>query len=150
MAGIDEAGHVVERLDVQADLDATLFASEPAIVSPTNLDIDHRGRVWICEVVNYRRNNGRRPEGDRIVILEDTDGDGVSDKSKVFYQGRDIDSAMGIVVLGNKVIVSCAPNVFVFHDDDGDDKADRKELLFSKTGVPQHDHSTHSIVFGPY
>ncbi|MCH2582293.1 MAG: PQQ-dependent sugar dehydrogenase, partial [Planctomycetes bacterium] len=144
-----EPGDALAGLDVHADLDATLFASEPTIVSPTNLDIDHRGRIWICEVVNYRRNNGRRPEGDRIVILEDSDGDGVSDKSKVFYQGRDIDSAMGIVVLGNKVIVSCAPNVFVFHDDDGDDKADRKELLFSKTGTPQPDHSAHSIVFGP-
>ena len=144
-----EPGDALAGLDVHADLDATLFASEPAIVSPTNLDIDHRGRIWICEVVNYRRNNGRRPEGDRIVILEDTNGDGVSDTSKVFYQGRDIDSAMGIVVLGNKVIVSCAPNVFVFHDDDGDDKSDRKEVLFTKTGQPQHDHSTHSIVFGP-
>ncbi|MCS5628692.1 MAG: NPCBM/NEW2 domain-containing protein, partial [Planctomycetes bacterium] len=98
-----EPGDALAGLDVHADLDATLFASEPTIVSPTNLDIDHRGRIWICEVVNYRRNNGRRPEGDRIVILEDSDGDGVSDKSKVFYQGRDIDSAMGIVVLGNKV-----------------------------------------------
>ena len=55
---------------------------------------------------------------------------------------------MGICVLGNKVIVSCAPNVFVFTDTDGDDKPDKKEVLFSKTGTPQHDHSNHSFVFG--
>ena len=42
-----------------------------------------------------------------------------------------------------------APNVFVFTDEDGDGKADKKEVLFTKTGQPQHDHSTHAFVFGP-
>ena len=139
----------VGTLDVHEGLEATLFASEPTIRSPTNLDIDARGRVWVCEVINYRRHNGKRPEGDRILILEDTNGDGVSDTSKVYYQGRDIDSAMGICVLGNKLIVSASPNIFIFHDDNGDDKPDRKEVLFSKTGSPQHDHSAHSFIFGP-
>ena len=96
----------------------------------------HRGRVWVCEVVNYRHRNGERPEGDRILILEDTDGDGRADKSTVFYQGRDIDSAMGICVLGNRVIVSCSPNIFVFTDTDGDGKADKKEVLFTQNGNP--------------
>jgi putative membrane-bound dehydrogenase-like protein len=136
-------------LDVAPGLEATLFASEPMMLSPTNIDVDHRGRVWVCEVVNYRHRNGERPEGDRILILEDTDGDGRADKSTVFYQGRDIDSAMGICVLGNRVIVSCSPNVFVFTDTDGDGKADKKEVLFSKTGVSQHDHTAHKFVFGP-
>ena len=36
------------------------------ITNPTNIDIDHRGRVWVCDVVNYRGHNGERPEGDRI------------------------------------------------------------------------------------
>ena len=56
---------------------------------------------------------------------------------------------MGIAVLGNKVIVSASPNVWVFTDEDGDDKPDKKELLFTKTGQPQHDHSAHSFSFGP-
>ncbi len=139
----------VEKLDVADGLQASLFAAEPDLLSLTNLDIDHRGRVWVCEVVNYRGHNGKRPEGDRILICTDTNGDGVADETKVYYQGRDIDSAMGICILGNRVIVSCSPNVWVFTDDDGDDKPDRKELLFSKTGSAQHDHSAHSFVFGP-
>lgn len=139
----------VAGLDVAPGLEATLFASEPMLVSPTNIDVDDRGRVWVCEVVNYRHRNGSRPAGDRILILEDTDGDGRADKSTVFYQGRDIDSAMGICVLGNRVIVSVSPNIFVFTDTDGDGKADKKELLFTKTGMPQHDHSAHKFVFGP-
>ena len=139
----------VEGLTVAPGLAATLTASEPDLLSLTNLDIDHRGRIWVCEVVNYRKHNGERAEGDRILILEDTDQDGKADKSKVYYQGREIDSAMGICVLGNRVIVSASPNVWIFTDDDGDDKPDRKELFFTKTGDPQHDHSAHSFLFGP-
>lgn len=136
-------------LDVADGLVAQLAASEPDLLSLTNLDIDHRGRIWVCEVVNYRGHNGKRPEGDRILILEDTNEDGVADEFKVFYQGRDVDSAMGICVLGNRVIVSCSPNVIVFTDEDGDDRPDKKEMLFTKTGQPQHDHSAHSFLFGP-
>ena len=139
----------VEKLDVGEGLEATLFAAEPELLSLTNLDIDHRGRVWVCEVVNYRGHNGKRPEGDRILICSDTDGDGICDETKVYYQGRDIDSAMGICVLGNRVIVSCSPNIWVFTDENGDDRPDRKEVLFSNTGSHQHDHAAHSFVFGP-
>src|SRR5215204_2136377 len=147
-AEVHDPANAVKNLDVHPDLKATLFASEPKITNPTNLDIDHRGRVWVCDVMNYRGNNGKRPAGDRILILEDTDGDGVADSVKTFYQGRDIDSAMGICVLGNKIIVSASPNVFVFHFDDNDNVT-KKEVLFTKTGTPQHDHSAHSFIFGP-
>ncbi len=141
--------NAIAGLDIHEDVEATLFAAEPELLSPTNLDIDERGRVWVCEVVNYRRHNGKRKEGDRILIFEDTNGDGKSDVRKVYYQGRDVDSAMGICVLGNKVIVSATPNIIIFYDDDGDDLPDRKEIMYSKSGQPQHDHSLHSFIFGP-
>ena len=143
-------------LDVGDGLEATLFASEASgMLSPSDIDIDHLGRVWVCEVVNYRGRNGERAEGDRILVIEDTDGNGISDKQTVFFQGREVDSALGICVLptpsgkGTKVIVSCAPNVWIFTDEDGDLKADKKEALFTKVGEAQHDHSTHAFIFGP-
>src|SRR5579862_9709242 len=119
-ADVHDPANAVANLDVHPELQATLFASEPAITNPTNMDIDYRGRVWICDVMNYRGNNGKRPEGDRILILEDTKGSGQMDKVTTFYQGRDVDSAMGICVLGNKVIVSCSPNILVFTFDAND------------------------------
>jgi putative membrane-bound dehydrogenase-like protein len=140
-------------LEVADGLDITLFASEPMLTNPTNMDIDARGRVWITEAYNYRMSlnphNPQRDEGDRIIILEDTDGDGKADNTKVFYQGTDINSALGIAVLGNKVIVSCSPNVFVFTDENGDDKPDKIEKFFTGISGEQHDHAMHAFVFGP-
>jgi putative membrane-bound dehydrogenase-like protein len=149
-AGQDRSpDNAVAGLKVAEGVEATLAASEPVLKSLTNLDIDHRGRVWVCEVINYRRHNGERPEGDRILILEDTNQDGIMDQSKVFYQGRDIDSAIGLCVLGNRVLVSASPYVIELIDDNGDDVPDRKRAILTKTGDPQHDHSVHSFVFGP-
>ncbi|QDU48093.1 PVC-type heme-binding CxxCH protein [Gimesia panareensis] len=146
-----DAKQAVPNLTVAPGLKATLFTSEPRISSPSSMDVDAQGRVWICEVVNYRaglRNIPTRKEGDRIVILEDTNGDGKADESKVFYQGNDINGCQGICVLGNKVIVAASPNVFLFTDEDNDGKADKKEVLFKVAGG-EHDHSAHTSVFGP-
>ncbi len=147
--GSHDAADALDGLEVGTELAASLFAAEPQLLSPSNIDIDHRGRVWVCEIVNYRGHKGKRPEGDRILILEDTDGDGKADKEKVFYQGRDIDSPHGVCVLGNKVIVSAGDKVQVFTDTDGDDKPDSKEVLFSGISGTQHDHGIHAFTFGP-
>lgn len=145
--------NAVSGLKTREGLETTLFASEPTIMNPTNMDIDEKGRVWITEAYNYRNelNPGHpyKKAGDRIMILEDLDGDGKADTAKVFYQDTCINAALGICVLGNKVIVSCSPNVFIFTDTDGDDKADKKELLFRGIGGIQHDHAIHAFTFGP-
>ena len=145
--------NAVSALKVADGLEAALFASEPMLSNPTNMDIDARGRVWITEAYNYRINlhpdHPVRAAGDRILILEDTNGDGVADTSKVFYQDTSINAALGICVLGNKVIVSVSPYVYILTDTNGDDKADKKEILFKGIGGIQHDHAIHAFTFGP-
>ncbi len=141
--------HAIEGLDIHPDLQVKLFASEPMLLSPSNIDIDHRGRVWVCEIVNYRGHNGERPEGDRILILEDTNGDGQADKRTVFYQGKDIDSPHGVCVLGNRVVVSAGPRVICFTDRNGDDVPDEKQVWFQDIRGVQHDHGIHTFLFGP-
>lgn len=139
-------------LKTVSGLETTLFAAEPMLVNPTNIDIDAKGRVWVCEAYNYRpaiTGNPTHETGDRIVILEDQNGDGKADVSKVFYEGKDLQSPLGIWVMGNKVIVSNSPHVYVFTDTDGDDKADKKEILFTGISGDQHDHGMHAFVFGP-
>jgi putative membrane-bound dehydrogenase-like protein len=146
--------HALDGIEVtDSRLELTLFASEPMMTNPTNMDIDDRGRIWVTEAYNYRTTlnpkNPTKAEGDRILILEDTDGDGKADKSTVFYQGTDINAALGIAVFGNKIFVSVSPNVFVFTDENGDDIPDSKEVLFTGVGGEQHDHGMHAFTFGP-
>ena len=142
------------QFQVHPELEIELFEAEPFLVNPTNIDVDHLGRIWVAEVVNYRQALGRvkipeRQAGDRILILSDTDGDAKCDKQEVFYQGRDIDSVHGICVLGDRVLVSARDQVFYLIDTDGDLKADKKEVLFTKIGGVDHDHGIHAVVFGP-
>lgn len=139
-------------IKVHEDLEATLFASEPMITNPTNIDIDHLGRVWVCEAYNYRpaiTGNPIKEAGDRIVILEDTNGDGKADKSTVFYQDPELNAPLGIWVMGNQAIVSQSPYVWLLTDTDGDDVADKKEVIFQGIDGDQHDHGMHAFIFGP-
>jgi len=154
------AAKSVEQLEVHPELEVKLFASEPMMTNPASIDVDHLGRVWVCEATNYRAFAnadviGDRQEGDRILVLADTDGDAQADSSTVFYQGHDVDSAHGILVLARgdgketRALVSALDSVFFLIDDDGDLKADRKEVLFTGIGGVQHDHGVHAFHFGP-
>jgi putative membrane-bound dehydrogenase-like protein len=145
------AENALKGLAVFDDLAVQIVATEPMLKNPTNIDVDEKGRIWVTEAYNYRpaiNGNPTNPKGDRIMILEDIDGDGKADTAKVFYQGPELNSPLGISVLGNRVIVSQSPYVWSFYDDNGDDVADRKEILFQGIGGEQHDHGAHSFTFG--
>lgn len=144
--------NALKGLKIADGLEVSTFATEPMLLNPTDIEVDARGRVWVLEAYNYRpaiTGNPTRPEGDRIVILEDSNNDGKADVSKVFYQGPELNAPLGIAVLGNTVIVSQSPYVWKFTDTDGDDKADKKEILFQGMEGEQHDHGMHAFVFGP-
>jgi len=141
--------NAVQAFEVAEGLDIQLFAAEPMVINPTNMAIDERGRVWVCESYNYAvAEEDRREPGGRITILEDTDGDGAADKRTVFYQGEDVHLALGIGIFGERIFVARSPDMLVFTDADGDDRPDSKEVLFSGMGGPG-DHSAHAVVFGP-
>ncbi len=144
--------NTLKGLVVATGLEVETMATEPMLKNPTNIDVDDRGRVWVCEAYNYRpaiNGNPTNALGDRIMILEDNNGDGVTDSAKVFYQGPELNAPLGICVLGNSVIVSQSPYVWAFYDDNGDDKADRKEIIFQGISGEQHDHGVHAFTFGP-
>ncbi|MDQ1086248.1 PVC-type heme-binding CxxCH protein [Siphonobacter sp. SORGH_AS_1065] len=144
--------NALKTLKASHELEVRTFATEPMLQNPTNMDIDERGRVWITEAYNYRpaiNGNPTTDKGDRIIILEDTNGDGKADVQKVWYQGPELNAPLGILVLGNKAIVSQSPYVWLFEDTDGDDKADKKTIIFQGIEGEQHDHGMHTFVFGP-
>ena len=142
----------VSTLQVPEELEVKPFAAEPMLINPTNIDVDSKGRVWVLEAYNYRpgiNGNPTNPQGDRIVILEDTNGDGQADSRKVFYQSPELNAPLGIAVLDSMVIVSQSPYIWKMFDDNRDGKADRKEVMFSGIGGDQHDHGAHAFTFGP-
>lgn len=149
---VRSAENAVANLDIEEGLEVKLFASEPEISNPLRIDVDDRGRVWVIESKIYRgmvNGHAGRNVKDRILILEDTDGDGVADITKVFYDGSELNAPQGIWVMGNKAIVSQSPYVWLLTDTDGDDRADKKEVLFKGIGGVQDDQGVHSFVFGP-
>ena len=139
-------------LKVPADLEVTLWARSPLFSNPTNMDVDSAGRIWVAEGVNYRRALHRK-EGDRIVVLEDKDGDGVAESSHTFVQDPELIAPMGVSVFDNKIVVAQPPHILVYTDVNRDLKfdpaVDTREEFMSGFNGRNHDHSLHTIVGGP-
>ena len=135
-------------------LEVTVWAVSPQLHNPTNLDIDANGRAWVTEGVNYRSKSGRQPAGDKIMVIQDTDGDGRADESHVFWQDPELVTPLGIAVFDNVVIVSQPPNLLKLTDVNRDLKfnpadGDTREVLLTGFNGRNHDHSLHSLTGGP-
>lgn len=139
--------HVPEGLEI------TVWATSPQLFNPANMDIDHAGRVWITEGVNYRRHSGRSREGDCVRVLQDTNGDGKCDSSHVFVREKELECPLGVAVFDNVIFVSNTPNIIKYTDVNRDLKfdpdVDTREIFLSGFEQPQHDHSLHSVYAGP-
>ena len=144
-----EADKTLEQLTVADGLEISLFAAEPDLRNPTSMDIDAQGRVWVLEAANYRLFNQEivDEKGDRIRILEDTDGDGNADKATTFYQDPSLQAPMSIAVLGERVYVTQSPDIFYLEDTDNDGKADKKTVVLTGFKGVDHDHAIHGIQF---
>ena len=145
-------------LVVPEGFEVSLWANSPMFFNPTNIDTDYKGRVWVAEGRRYRtfRNKRITPqalEGDRIMVLEDTDASGQADKSHVFVQDSDLIAPLGLAVIDHMVVVSQPPSIIVYHDLNGDavfdPKVDKKEVLLTGFGGQDHDHSLHAVTTGP-
>ncbi|MDA1230267.1 MAG: ThuA domain-containing protein [Planctomycetota bacterium] len=105
-----------------------LYADERNFESkPISMNWDERGRLWICETLDYPNELGK--DRDRIRICEDTDGDNVADKFTIFAEGLSIPTAI-MIYRGGAVVQNAAETLYL-KDTDGDDKADQKTVLIT-------------------
>jgi putative membrane-bound dehydrogenase-like protein len=143
----------VEGFAVPEGFEITVWAQAPQLRNPTNMDVDYKGRIWVTEGVNYRNHENRDPAGDRVVVLEDTDGDGMADSSHVFIQEPALGAPLGIAVIDNRIIVSNAPDLIIYTDVDRnarwDAAIDKREVLLTGFNGRNHDHALHSVTVGP-
>ncbi len=125
----------------------TLFAGEPDVMQPIGFCLDDRGRLWVAEAYNYP-NHGTRP-GDRIIILEDSDGDGEHDRRTVFCDG--LNYVTGIEVGFGGVWVMSPPNMYFIPDRDGDDIPDAEpQILLDGFGNHANAHNlANGFAWGP-
>lgn len=121
-----------------------LFASEedfPDLANPMQMTFDNKGRLWVCTMPSYPHYRPGDPlPDDKILILEDTDGDQRADKQTVFADGLHL--PIGIELAPEGVYVAQEPNLVFLRDVNGDDVADRREILLG--GFDPHD--THHAI----
>ncbi|MFM7038008.1 MAG: PVC-type heme-binding CxxCH protein [Planctomycetaceae bacterium] len=109
-----------------------LYADERSFQSkPIAMNWDERGRLWLCETLDYPNELGQNR--DRIRICEDTNGDHVADKFTIFAEGLSIPTA--ILIFRGGAVVQNATETIYLKDTDGDDKADTKTTLISGWGA---------------
>jgi putative membrane-bound dehydrogenase-like protein len=124
----------VKHMVTPVGFEVKLFAGDPQIYRPICMNWDEGGRLWIAETVDYP--NARQPAGkghDRIVLCEDTDGDGRADRFTVFADKLSIPT--GFTFYKGGLIVVQAPDTLYLRDTDGDGWADERKVLFSGWGT---------------
>ena len=126
----------------------TVSAAEPDVRQPIAMAIDDRGRLWVAEAYTYPI---RAPEGkgrDRIIVFEDTNGDGRFDKRKVFIEGLNLVSGMEVGFGG--VYVGAAPYLLFIPDRNGDDIPDGKpEVLLDGWAYEDTHETLNTFIWGP-
>jgi putative membrane-bound dehydrogenase-like protein len=112
-----------------------LVASEPLVQEPVALDWDTAGRLWVVEMPGFMADitgsNEHEPIG-RVVVLEDTNGDGRMDRRTIFADHLVL--ARSLKILDRGVLVAEPPNVWLMRDTNGDLRMDTKELVSSQYG----------------
>ena len=125
-----------------------LFAANPMIQNPINLNWDSRGRAWVATSTTYPHIKPGNEPNDRIVILEDINQDGVADKHTVFAEGLTVPHSVMPVKGGAYV---CSATEFIFlADADGDDKSESRRVIYAGFGNADVHHMIHGLRWAPW
>ena len=147
--GQPEAQPSAKQFTLPAGYEANLFASEQdfPIANPMAITFDPKGRLWVASQPSYPQYFPGYPPNDKIVILEDTNGDGKADKYTVFADSLYL--PMGFELGNGGVYVTEGANLVFLEDTNGDGKADRKKILLEGFGTEDVHHSLSDFTWGP-
>ncbi|MEM9646126.1 MAG: PVC-type heme-binding CxxCH protein, partial [Planctomycetota bacterium] len=127
-----------------------LVASEeqfPELANPVALQFDNKGRLWVATMQSYPHWKPKTPMDDKLLILEDVDGDGRADECKTFAGG--LHQPTGFEIGNGGVYVAMQPDILFLQDLDGDDSADtRVRQLVGFDSADSH-HGISAFEFGP-
>ncbi len=139
-----DADKAIEKITMAAGYEVALFAGEkefPDLKNPVQMSFDNKGRLWVAVMPSYPHWKPGDPKpDDKLLIFEDTNGDGRADKQTVFASGLHL--PIGFEIAPEGVYLSQEPSLCLLVDDNKDDKADRMEILMH--GFDSHD--THHAI----
>ncbi len=130
--------------------EVNLFASEvdfPELQQPVQFTFDARGRLWVAVMPAYPHYLPGKEVNDKILILEDTNGDGRADKQTIFAEGLYLPT--GIELGDNGCYVAEQRHLLFLRDTDGDDRADTKEIVLHGFDSSDSHHSISAFTWGP-
>jgi len=136
----------IERMTVHKNMKVELFADEsmfPELVKPVQMAFDTKGRLWVACWRTYPHWKPTEKMDDRLLILEDTDGDGKADKCTTF--AGDIHNPTGFEFWNGGVLVAQGPDLLFLKDTDGDDKYDTKERIVHGFDTADTHHTINSF-----
>lgn len=139
----------IEKMTVPEGYKVNLFADEqmfPEMVNPVQMQVDTKGRLWAAVWPTYPKWEPLKEMKDALVILEDTDGDGVADKCKEFAR---VHNPLGFEFWNGGVLVTSQPDLIFLKDTDGDDVADVRYPILHGFGSADTHHTANNLIYGP-
>ena len=140
----------LSRIKMAEGYAVNLFASEvefPDLAKPLQMTFDTRGRLWVLTSPTYPHALPDEKPNDKLIVLEDTNGDGRADKSSVFADQLYIPT--GFALGDGGVYIAQQPNLMFIKDTDGDGKGDQRRILLHGFGTEDSHHSIHAWQWGP-
>jgi len=137
------------KINVPEGYELNVFASEamfPDFANPVQLQVDAKGRLWAASWNTYPKWEPLKEMNDSLMIFEDTDGDGVADRRKIFAH---VHNPLGFEFWGGGVLVTSGPDLWFLKDTDGDDKADVRFPILQGLGTADTHHAANNLIFGP-
>ncbi|HEX5106036.1 MAG TPA: PVC-type heme-binding CxxCH protein, partial [Pirellulaceae bacterium] len=145
--GAEEA---IQRMTLATGCKINLFASEeqfPELVNPVQMAWDTKGRLWVAAWPSYPEMRPTDEVGDKLLVFEDTNGDGQADTCTPFLD--DLNCPTGFQFFQDGVLVMQAPNLWFVRDTDGDGRGDSKELVLMGIDSADSHHTTNAMVLDP-
>ncbi len=135
-----------QSFEIAEGFEVNLFAADPVIAKPIQINFDAAGRLWIASSEVYPQIAPGQTANDKILILEDTDGDGKSDRTTIFADGLLIPT--GVEPGDGGAYVANSTELLHVRDTNGDGKADAKRVVLSGFGTEDTHHILHTFRWG--
>ncbi len=126
---------------------ANLYASDPQLAKPIQMNFDAKGQLWIASSEVYPHIKPGQPATDKIIVLKDTTGDGKADHRRVFVDNLLIPT--GVVPGDGGVYVANSTDLIHYSDTNGDGKSDKQRVILSGFGTEDTHHLLHTLRWGP-